>query len=516
MPIYDHWETSVANEIIVNKTGRETRVALMENGQLLELHVDRGDKRSYVGNIYKGKVVRVLPGMQAAFVDIGLERAAFLYAGDIYPEFLERHADREIDDPEATVSEARPRSTPRAGQPAIQDLLKEGQEILAQVSKDPISTKGARIKTHITLPGRFMVFMPTVDHIGISRRIDNDKERRKLRDFVLKNRPKGCGFIVRTVCAGQTLATLKHDIDYLISTWTRTQEKMTKAKAPALLHADHNLALRVVRDSFKDDTERLAVDDKGQHKEIVNFMSEFAPSLKDRVRLYKGEEPIFDTFGVETEITRSLSRKVWLKSGGYLIIDQTEALTAIDVNSGKFVGTSSLEDTTTAINLEAVKEIGYQLRLRNMGGIIVLDFIDMEKASNRDRVYRSMADQLRQDRARTNLLRISDLGLIEMTRKRVQEDLVASLSEDCLYCSGTGHTRSRTTVVYDILREIKREAMRSRSSKSIFINTHPLVADLMYGPELSSVEKLEQTVDKRLVVRAMGHYHLERFEVYSQ
>ena len=506
----------MGNEIIVNKTGRETRVALMENGLLAELHIDRGDKRGYVGNVYLGRVVRVLPGMQAAFVDIGLERAAFLYAGDIYPEFLDRNVGKEIDDPDATVVEAAPRATPRTGQPPIQDLIKEGQEVLVQVAKDPISTKGARIKTHITLPGRFTVFMPTVDHVGISRRIEKDRERRKLRDFVEKNRPKNAGFIVRTVCEGQPMSALKQDMDYLIATWKRIQEVSATAKAPTEIHADHGLVLRVVRDSFTENVDRMVIDDKDLYESVQSFIKDYAPNLRDRVRLYRGAEPIYDTFGVETEINRSLSRKVWLKSGGYLIIDQTEALTAIDVNSGKFVGSSSLEDTTLAINLEAVMEIGYQLRLRNIGGIIVLDFIDMEKAANRERVYRTMEEQLRKDRARTNLLKISDLGLIEMTRKRVQEDLVSAISEHCLYCSGTGSTRSRITVVYDVLREIQREALRARGRDTVFVNAHPTVADLMYSSEMDSVEDLEKVLEKRVVVRAMGHYHLERYEVYSQ
>ncbi len=505
----------MGHEIIVNKTGRETRVALIENGRLAELHVDRGDKRSHVGNVYLGRVVRVLPGMQAAFVDIGLERAAFLYAGDIYPEFVENAGEEGIDDPEATVAEATPRSKARAGQPPIQDLIKEGQEVLVQIAKDPLGTKGARITTHITLPGRYMVFMPTVDHVGISRRIDKDKERRKLRDFVEKHRPPGCGFIVRTVSDGQPMSALKQDIDYLSATWARIQDGQTKAKAPACIHADHGLVLRVVRDAFNDSVDRMVLDDRDAFAEVQAFMSDFMPQAKDRVQLYRGADPIFDTFGVEVDITRSLGRKVWLKSGGYLIIDQTEALTAIDVNSGKFVGSSSLEDTTLQINLEAVTEIIYQLRLRNIGGIIVLDLIDMEKAANRERVYRAVEDECKKDRARTNVLKISELGLVEMTRKRTQDDLVRSISEPCHYCEGRGYTRSRTTVVYDILREILRESNRGRQP-TIFVNAHPLVADLMYGDELPSVEALEARLSRRVVVRAMGHYHLERFEVYSR
>ncbi len=504
------------SEIIVNKTGRETRVALIENGQLCELHVDRGNSHSHVGNVFLGRVVRVLPGMQAAFVDIGLERAAFLYGGDIYPEFVENAPTEGIQDPEATVTEAAPRATPRTGQPPIQDLIKEGQEVLVQVAKDPISTKGARITTHITLPGRYMVFMPTVDHVGISRRIDRDRERRKLREFVDKHRPKGCGFIVRTVCEGQPMSALKQDINYLVNTWNRIQDGARAGKAPKRIHADHNLVLRVVRDGFNDDIERMLIDDRGIFDEVQSFMSEFMPQHKDRVQLYRGADPIFDTFGIEPEITRSLGHKVWLKSGGYLIIDQTEALTAIDVNSGRFVGTSSLEDTTLQINLEAVKEIVYQLRLRNIGGIIVLDLIDMERASNRERVFKALEEELRKDRARTNVLKISELGLVEMTRKRTQDDLVSSISEPCHYCEGRGYTRSRNTAVYDILREIKRENNRNGGRSTIYVNANPDVADLLYGEELGSIEDMEKMLGKRIVVRAMGHYHIERHEVYSR
>ena len=505
----------MGHEFLVNVTGREIRVALMEHGRLAELHVDRGDNRSYVGNVYLGRVVRVLPGMQAAFVDIGLDRAAFLYAGDIYPEFVEGAGELGVQDPEATVAEASPRATARAGQPPIQDLIKEGQEVLVQVAKDPIGTKGARITTHITLPGRYMVFMPTVDHVGISRRIEKDKERRKLREFVEKHRPKGAGFIVRTVCEGQPLSALKLDIDYLTSTWSRIQEGARTAKAPARIHEDLGLVMRIVRDGFTDEVERMVIDDRAIFEEAQAFVTEFAPQLKDRVQHYRGQDPIYDTFGIETEINKSLGRKVWLKSGGYLIIDQTEALTAIDVNSGKFVGNTSLEETTLQINLEAVKEIISQLRLRNIGGIIVLDLIDMEKAANRERVYKAVEEECRKDRARTNVLKISELGLVEMTRKRTHDDLVRSISEPCSYCDGRGYTKSRVTVVYEVMRECRREAVRAPGKATLFVNAHPVVCDMLYGEELATIEDLEKKLGKRIVIRAMGHYHIERFEVYS-
>jgi len=507
----------LGTEIIVNTTGRETRVAMMDDGRLAEIHIDRGSSESYVGNVYIGRVVRVLPGMQAAFVDIGLDRAAFLYAGDIYPAFAEKDDDIDVDDgADATIAEASPRSKPRNGHPPIQDLVKEGQEILVQVAKDPISTKGARVTTHITLPGRYMVFMPTVNHLGISRRIARDRERRKLRDFVKKHRPKGAGFIVRTVCAGKPTEALKQDMDYLIETWDTIKETKAKKKAPACIHHEHDLVVRLVRDGFTAEVDRLVLDNKKKFDQVQGFVSRLMPDLKDRVQMYRGQDPVFDTFGVEVEINKCLTQKVWLKSGGYLIIDQAEALTAIDVNSGKFVGSSSLEDTTTQCNLEAVDEIAHQLRLRNIGGLIVLDLIDMEKPSNRDRVNKRLEAVLKKDRARTNVLKISELGLVEMTRKRVQEDLVRSISEACHYCSGTGHTKSPHTVVYDILREIKRETTRSKSKETIYVNVNPGVADLMYGEELESVESLETEIKKSIVVRALGHYHIERFEVYSR
>ena len=504
----------MSSEIICNVTGREIRVALIENGQLAELQIDRGDNRGFVGNIYLGKVVRVLPGMQAAFVDIGLERAAFLYVGDIYKNIL--NLSEEIEDVPKSSKGRRGRSSNRNNQPPIQDLLKEGQQIVVQVAKDPIGTKGARLTTHIALPGRYIVFMPTVEHVGISRRIDRDRDRRRLRDFVEKHRPKGAGFIVRTVCAGQPMDRLKVDMDYLLRTWDKIQKGVKTMKAPSLLHAEYGIVLRAVRDLMDDDITRVVMDDKSTHEKVNHFIDDFMPRLKDRIRLYRGKEPIFDTFGVETQVNRSLGRKVWLKSGGYLVIDQTEALMAIDVNSGKFVGTSSLEDTTLQLNLEAAEEVVFQLRLRNMGGLIIIDFIDMDRAEHRDRVYKALEEALKSDRARTNVLRISDLGLVEMTRKRVQEGLDRYLMESCPICEGTGVVRSRATLCFDILREVKREAARSASAESIFVNTTPAIADLLYGDRYLDLQQVEDTVGQRVVIRPLEHFHPEQYEVYAR
>jgi ribonuclease G len=521
-------EFAVSSEIIVSTTAREVRVALMEQGRLAELHVDRGDERGFVGNVYLGKVVRVLPGMQAAFVDIGLERAAFLYVGDIYPDLLHMHEDENTEDharpaptsltetPIFAATEDKPRATPKSGQPAIQDLLKEGQEIVVQVAKDPIGTKGARLTTHIALPGRFLVFMPTVEHVGISRRIDKEKERRRLREFVERHRKKGMGYIVRTVCEGAPTEALRADMEFLERTWVRIQENCKGRRAPSLLHSEYGLVLRAVRDVVDEKIERMVVDDKRTFDEVRAFMDDFMPSAKERVHLYRGAEPIYDTYGVETEIQRSIGRKVWLKSGGYLVIDQTEALMAIDVNSGKYVGSSSLEDTTLKINLEAVQEVVAQLRLRNIGGLIIIDFIDMDREQNREKVFRALEEALKPDRARTNVLRISDLGLVEMTRKRVQEGLDRYLTEACPTCTGTGNVRSQHTLAYEILREVKREAARSQGNLPIYINTTAGVADLLYAERFPDLEQIEAQVGRRIVIRAMGHFHPEQYEVYSR
>lgn len=498
----------MATEIICSTTGRETRVALVENGRVAELHIDRGDERGYVGNVYLGRVVRVLPGMQASFVDIGLDRAAFLYVGDITTDVL--NVSDDADPPEPAQNGG------RGNHPPIQDLLKEGQHILVQVAKDPIGTKGARLTTHIALPGRYLVYMPTVEHVGISRRIDKEKERRRLRDFVDRHRPKGAGFIVRTVCAGQPTDILTADMNYLLKTWERIGSLCKEAKAPARVHTESGLVLRSVRDLFDESVSRMVIDDKVVFDQVRDFMSDFMPTLKDRVHYYRGAEPVFDTYGVEVDLARSLGRKVWLKSGGYLVIDQTEALMAIDVNTGKFVGSSSLEDTTLQINLESVDEVVHQLRLRNMGGIIIIDLIDMERESNRDKVFKALDEALRKDRARTNVLRISDLGLVEMTRKRVQEGLDRYLHEECPTCNGRGYVRSGPTVCFDILREVRREAGRSGSVGTIFINTSPAIADLLYGEQYEDLDAIETALGRRVVIRALGHLHPEKYEVYTR
>jgi ribonuclease G len=725
----------MSNILVINASGQETRVALIEQGTISEYYLERKNEKGIVGNIYKGKVVRVLPGMQAAFVDIGLDKAAFLYVGDIvsdpsFPGFseemdikagsvegdpLEAHdlpdpleepaahaaetaplapveasaaaetsiesaaaqrpavgpamaadaspqeavlaeaaagvqvaepaeivelhpddaladeeADEENDDDEeldeadaahaaaeealaaeqaqtespsgiapesaqAAVAELQHQvavevKTPEAGarglpadqrpaaregrrgrrrggrgrrrggeapRPAgeqpkserrqdangkpwqgqdrrggngekrngngkraqIQDLLKEGDEVLVQVVKDPIGTKGARITCHISLPGRHLVFMPTVDHVGISRRIENEKERRRLRELVDRYRPPGTGFIVRTVAENEPSEKLTADIKFLLGLWNEVGKKRESMKAPACVHPDLDLILRSIRDLFSDDVEKLVVDDRAEFERVRAFVEQAAPELKERIELYGGEEPIFDEYGIEQELVRAQNRKVWLKSGGYIIIDQTEALVAIDVNSGRYVGKkgagASLEDTITKINCEAAKEIVYQLRLRNIGGIIIIDFIDMDKGANREKVFKTLQDALAADRAKTNVLKISDIGLVEMTRKRVREGSDRLTTEICPTCDGRGHVRSKTTMAYDIMREVQRAAGKHREDQLV-ISCHPEVAKLLQGPEREAMRLLMMKLNKSIAVRPQPQYHLEQYDLHAK
>lgn len=500
----------MASELVINVTAQETRLALIEKGTIAELYIERTREKGIVGNIYKGKVVRVLPGMQAAFVDIGLEKAAFLYVADVFDA---------IEEYENLLDDGKSNDHDEDGAPPdyrvlhpIEELLQEGQELLVQVSKEPIGTKGARITSHISLPGRHVVYMPTVDHVGISRRIEDEQERERLREVVERLRQQGCGFIVRTAAEGKTEEDLRADIQYLAKVWAEVVRKKEKASVPSLIHADLDVIQKVVRDIVTDDVTRIVVDSRADHDRIVQFMSTFMPKMKSSVELYDEEEPIFDYYGLEVEISRALGRKVWLKSGGYIIIEQTEALTAIDVNTGRFVGKHNLEDTILKTNLEAVKEIAYQLRLRNNGGIIIIDFIDMEKEANREKVYAALEDALKSDKSKSNILKISELGLVEMTRKRVRESIGRMMCEPCPYCEGRGYVKSKTTVCHEIFREVRREMLDIRGTK-VLLTVNPQVADLLYDEERRGLEELEKKYKKRVTVRAKPGFHQEQFEI---
>jgi ribonuclease G len=685
--------------LVINAAGAETRVALVESGTIHEFYLERKREKGIVGNIYKGRVVRVLPGMQAAFVDIGLDKAAFLYVGDVYgdPDFSEEFeltegehaaslnevpseeeaeqqeaharaaaasappegaapaADAECEaangeaarepappdapveggaagpepqsaaaappapesarvealtpipltqavglepvpapppllvpvtaegapvavdegappaptDPAAAPTAApQPDAAPAAGQVQvrredaprearegrdrdrgrdrrddrrgrdrdrkehrhnghgreerrdkapknIQDLLKEGQEVIVQVAKDPIGTKGARITSHVSLPGRHMVFMPTVDHIGISRRIEKEGERRRLREIVDRMRPEGTGFIVRTVAENVEAPKLEADIRFLIGVWNEIIRTKDKVGAPALLHPDLDLILRATRDLFTADVTKLVIDDRDEYERILRFVRDQAPHLESQIELYRGDEPIFDAYGIEQELKRASQRKVWLKSGGYIIIDQAEALTAVDVNSGRYVGKKNLEETITKINIEAAKEIVYQLRLRNIGGIIIIDFIDMDKPQNRDKVFKALQEALGRDKAKTNVLKISELGLVEMTRKRVRESVTRMMYEPCTYCEGKGHVKSKVTVAYEIFREIRRDAA-SFPEPVMAVNCHPEVARILQGEEREELRYLMDRFNKTIQVKAQNGYHAEQFDIYGR
>lgn len=500
----------MAAELVINVTAQETRIALIENSTIAELYIERTREKGIVGNVYKGRVVRVLPGMQAAFVDIGLEKAAFLYVADVF-DAIEEY-ERLLDDGSQGRSEVDPEHQDFRIIHPIEELLQEGQELLVQVSKEPIGTKGARITSHISLPGRHLVYMPTVDHVGISRRIEEEEERERLREAVERLREPGSGYIVRTASEGKSEEELVSDMEYLAAIWREVSLHREQAPVPSLIHADLDVVQKVVRDIVTDDVRKIVVDSRQDFDRIVQFMKMFMPKMESRVELYDEEEPIFDFYGLEVEISRALGRKVWLKSGGYIIIEQTEALTAVDVNTGRFVGKHNLEDTILKTNLEAVKEIAYQLRLRNIGGIIIIDFIDMEKEVNREKVFAALEEALRSDKSKTNILKISELGLVEMTRKRVRESIGRLMCEPCPYCEGRGYVKSKTTICHEIFRELRREMLDIRGTK-VLLTVNPQVADLLYDEERRGLEELERKFKKRVTVRAKPGFHQEQFEI---
>ena len=554
----------MANEIVINAAREETRVAVLENRVLTELYIDRRKDQGIVGNVYKGRVVKVLPGMQAAFVDIGQERAAFLYVDDItahtddYARFLEEEEEKTEEAPQppegadvaetAEAAEAEPmspsdavgggdeetpaveetaerespetetrpprRPKPRRGSKSIEDLLQEGQEIMVQVTKEPMGTKGPRVTMYISLPGRYLVFMPNVNHVGVSRRIGRDDERGRLKDLIYRLRKPGSGYIVRTVSEGMTEDEVQADMAFLDLVWKNTLKKKESLSAPALLHNDLDLIFRTIRDLFTHKVDRLIVDAKAEYERIREFVNTFMPDLSSRVELYDREEPLFDNFEIELEISKALGRKVWLKSGGYIVIDHTEALTVIDVNTGRFVGKRHLEDTILKTNLEAVKEIAYQLRLRNIGGLIVIDFIDMERERNREKVYNVLQEALSKDRAKSRILRISELGMVEMSRERTREDLLRILCEPCSYCEGRSYTKSAMTVCYELFREIRKIGSSPRNKK-IIIGVHPDVANLLYDEERQSIEELEREFHKKVIIKADSNLHIEQYDIVT-
>ncbi len=491
------------NEIVVNVDSGETRVALMEQSQFAEVHIERERGKSVVGNVVKGRVSRVLPGMQAAFVDIGLEKAAFLYVGD----YFDNTGGEQDSGPRRGKGRGRHNPPPR-----IDTVLSEGQEIVVQIAKAPIGTKGARITSNISIPGRHLVLTPWSPRVGVSRRIDSDKERRRLREIVDRLRPKNLGFIIRTAGDGVREADLEADIRYLNTVWQAIQLAHAEKTAPCVLHCEPDLPLRIVRDAAGPDTKRIIVDQAETFETLKKFIDEFVAEPKPQVDRHEGLEPLFEKLGLEAQIHANLERKVWLKSGGSLIVDQCEALTAIDVNTGRFVGKRDLEETVYKTNLEAVKEVVNQLRFRNIGGLIIIDLIDMESADHREKTYRALRDALRQDKARTNILKISELGLVEMTRKRTRENLVQTLCEPCGHCDGRGYLLSDETVTYNLLRQVRNSLSRF-SGRRIAITVAPRVAEQLLSNEAKSVASLSEALGQAIEIRARPGIHQEQFEV---
>jgi ribonuclease G len=502
------------NEIFVNVGPRETRVAVRESDKIVELQIERGHDRGVVGGIYKGRVTRVLPGMQAAFVDIGLERAGFLYVGDYRADLDEA----ELDD-EGNGNGGGNRSRRRSGSPPqIEDVLQEGREVVVQVSKEPLGTKGARITSRISLPGRHLVLMPWVSRVGVSRRIEGDRERRRLRAIVEKHRPRELGFIVRTVSHGVSEADIKADIDYLTELWSEVQRRRESVRdVPALIYSEPPLHLRVLRDMASHETKMIVVDDQDAYGEMQGFVQRFMASPRPRISYYSHPRPMFDAFKIENEIEEGLGRKVWLKSGGYLIFDQGEALTAVDVNTGRYTGGRgrNLEDTILKTNLEAVREIVHQLRFRNLGGLIILDLIDMESAGNREKVYRALSDALREDKAKVNILKISELGLIEMTRKRTRESLEQQLCEPCATCEGKGYLQSFQTVSNRIFRDLPKAATYLHGA-TLRIRAHAGVTELLLGPGAEGLAKVGARIGREIAVEPVPGYHPEQYEITSE
>ncbi len=491
-------EGGTGDEILINVTPQETRVAVVENGVLQEILIERAGKRGLVGNIYKGRVCRVLPGMEAAFVDIGLERAAFLHVSDIHSEVL-------LD-----------ANLPANGEPralAITELVREGQELVVQVIKDPIGTKGARLTTHITLPSRFLVFLANSEVAGVSVKIDCERERQRLKETVNAFRAEfGGGYIVRTAAEGAEAAALRADMEFLQRLWNSIRERIAQTSGIAALYEDLPLVLRVLRDFVGDSVEKVRIDSRETCQRMLEFADKFVPEMVPRLEHYPGERPIFELYGIEDEVQRGMSKNVPLKSGGYLVVDQTEAMATIDVNTGAYVGHRNLEETIFKTNLEAAAAIARQLRLRNLGGIIILDFIDMVSEEHRQAVLKALEKHLEKDRAKSHISQVSPLGLVEMTRKRTRESLEQILCEPCPLCDGRGSIKTAETVCYEIFRELLRES-RQYSPRQFMVLAAPEVVDAMLDQESNSVAQLEAFIGLPIKFQAEALYTREQYDV---
>jgi Rne/Rng family ribonuclease len=575
-------------EMIISSSGHDTRVAILEDDQVVEIFIERENQRGVVGNLYKGRVSKVLPGMQSSFIDVGLERDAFLYVSEVVntveefeklaggdeddeddiegKTYADDTADRDPDrrPPEQSEAEeaapagaggpiagsastvaailperrARDRDRDRSGAsgvaraerrepagvqgppPKIEDLLKEGQEVLVQVVKEPLGTKGARLTSHVTMPGRFLVFMPTVDHVGVSRKIESREERARLRGIVRQFREQHGftgGVIIRTAASGRSEADIVSDLSYFHEVWTTVRQKMDAGRPPALLFQEQSLVTKLLRDLLTDDYTAIRIDNEQEYRRVLALVERIMPALTPRVKHYTKDFPIFEEYGVQAEIDKALRSKVWLKSGGYLVINQTEALVAIDVNTGRYVGKKSsgrLEDTIVKTNLEAVKEIVRQIRLRDLGGIIVLDLIDMEEKKNRQKVFQEVEKELRKDRSPSKALQVSDFGLVIVTRKRVKQSLERQLTEPCPYCSGSGTIKSSATICYEILMELEKIGP-DLEGQGVLLRVNPDIARALKEEESGILRDIQRTLGKTVTLRPDAHLHHAQFDVMA-
>jgi ribonuclease G len=510
----------MTKEMIISSNVHETIVAILEDDLAAEIFVERERQRGVVGNVYKGRVSKVLPGMQSSFIDVGLERDGFLYVADVIDTMEEFDKLESSDEDGADAARAaRDRDHDRL-QARIEDLLREGQEIIVQVVKEPLGTKGARLTSHVTMPGRFLVFMPTVDHVGVSRKIESREERARLRGIVREFRDAHGftgGVIIRTAAAGRPKEDIVSDLDAFHKIWTEIRQKTESSRAPAVLYREPSIVGRLLRDLLNDDYQAIRIDNALEYQRVMELIDHMLPSLAPKVKLYSKPFPIFEEYGVQQEIDKALKSKVWLKSGGSIVINQTEALVAIDVNTGRFVGKKTsgrLEDTIVKTNLEAVKEIVRQIRLRDLGGIIVLDLIDMEDKKNRQKVYQAVELELKKDRSPSKALQVSDFGLVIITRKRVKQSLERVLTEPCPYCSGTGVIKSSSTICYEILSEVKKVGPDLNGHR-LLLRVNPDIARALKEEESAVLRDLKQSIGKDVTVKADVQLHHEQFDVMA-
>ncbi len=488
----------MVNEIIVDIGFEEKRVALLEDKELVEIYIERPNQERLVGNIYRGRVSSVLPGMQAAFIDIGYEKNAFLYVGDaiVQKEFTEE--DEEVYQDLKGYN--------------IDELLRPGQEITVQVVKEPIGTKGPRVTTHITLPGRQLVLLPNADYIGISRRIEDESERTRLKKMAEKIKPKGMGLIVRTAYEGKNSEDFSNDLNFLLKLWDKIKQKEKGGPTPRCIHKDLSLIYRAVRDLFTWNIDKFIINDRQEYSKVLELVEMISPALKLRVEYFSKNIDLFEYYQIEPKISKALARKIWLKCGGYLIIDQTEALTVIDVNTGKYVGGSNLEDTVLKTNIEAAKEIAKQLRLRDIGGIIVIDFIDMKEHSHQQMILDTLRQALKKDRTKTTVVGMTGLGLIEMTRKKVRQGLASVMLAECPYCDGTGRILSPESIARNVEKEINRYFTQTIAN-AIQVEVHPSVASILTGVDGQSLARMEKTFNKRIIVKASNGVKHEEIKI---